>query len=299
ELQDDLINSKELEWYDYGARFYDPQIGRWHVIDGLAENYYGHSPYHFTGNNPIVYIDPNGLAYYYSSDGRFLGDDGEDNDDIYTTNQDIITQNTNKNGEISWNNIIGSAGTEKIGVFGDFVNMNGYDISSDKLRQNLVGFSINMKSSGVTEEYSTIQVLSGDRSKERNKNAGGSSGSEHTKGTAADISVNGMSNEDLAYAAANYGQFGGVIFYPNIGDTQGFGTHQVNVISSCLYMLPLGGQYEFLTSTAITPIIMQNKQTLKPHVHVDMRSKPYLGRYAGNNGQKNTYLPWVSKTQIR
>lgn len=35
-----------LDWYDYGARFYDPQLGRWNVIDPLVENREAYNPFY-------------------------------------------------------------------------------------------------------------------------------------------------------------------------------------------------------------------------------------------------------------
>ena len=93
-----------LNFYDFGARFYDAAIMRTTTPDPLMEKFYSESPYSWCGNNPLIYIDPTGMGYRYNwetNQYEYINDEDEARDATWEEVLNSIRGVGDKSGENS------------------------------------------------------------------------------------------------------------------------------------------------------------------------------------------------------
>ncbi len=77
----ELTSDFDLNWSDYGARWYDGSVGRWTTVDPLADapENVSFSPYAYVWNTPINAIDPDGRTgeWIDNGDGTYTAEEGD------------------------------------------------------------------------------------------------------------------------------------------------------------------------------------------------------------------------------
>lgn len=128
------FNAKELDvetgLYYYGARYYNPRTSIWLSVDPLAEKFPGWSPYNYAMNNPLVFIDPTGMAPEWHEDGKgnLVKDEGD--------NAKTLKEHINKNYE---NADVSQSAANTLYATMEDGKVNIDQLNPETLNQNLFG----------------------------------------------------------------------------------------------------------------------------------------------------------------
>ncbi len=269
--KDDEIKG-EGNSYDFGARIYDPRVGRWLVRDPLASKYPSVSPYNSFSNNPIINVDPDGRADIYFG-GKWIGTDGVDDGLI------VIATNTKIKNEVLEQTKQGNYYTN-IGLSNGEKNDNFKAIHIDILEESVKVSKLGFQTKGTSREHTAVMNKSEngyttiERRSPEEKTFKTSDGEVRADGGAlasGDISIH---SHPIGW---HYNSNGEIVYHDarkptkydpatNSGDENAFKNYELNIIVG-----KAGFNFEFDVSTGITTDLRKN--TIEVY---DSKSNPIM-----------------------
>ena len=142
----ELKKTGNLNWLDFGARIYDPFVGRWTAPDPLMEKYPGISPYAYCAGNPMNLVDPDGRDWY-----SYISEDGSRH---FKYSETSLSETEVKAGEYTYLGLTHQEGDTYYSLFGRVIkNDESYPVNMIELYKSVDNLIINyVKSTQLTND---------------------------------------------------------------------------------------------------------------------------------------------------
>ena len=139
--------------YDFGARHYDPVLPMFNGYDRMAEDNIHVSPLAYCHGNPVMFIDPTGMAEFWHN-GEIIGTDGIDDGRILVVKNTSSSPDPNDNEKVVLHNV-------KTSKVVDFIKKNSGN--KDAFSENSDIYSSTIEIEGSAENRSQmVKIISQD-----------------------------------------------------------------------------------------------------------------------------------------